>query len=296
MNRSEQRHQLTTTLMFADICGSSRIYEKLGDDQAQRKISRALEMMRSNIEKHNGILIKEIGDSTMAIFQQTSQALLCATNIVAPPGSDQLQLRIGIHRGHVIAANRDIYGDAVNTAARIVMIASPQQILLSKDALENLPDTLNDSFRSLPLLPVRGKAIPVELCEYIGGRTAELTQIIPLQDGSTEGESKNYLLLRWSGGVMALRDSSSEVTIGRGQDHSICLSSSLVSRNHARIERFGSNWYISDQSSNGTLIVAESYKPQLLRRERYPLTNSGRIHLTPTQINNPDTVVFYRLD
>ena len=258
MSDGQGRKRIITTLMFADICASTRLYETLGDDQAQRKISEAIQVIRRVIEAYQGQVIKEIGDEVMATFPGAIDALNCATQFSEPLASMGLQLKIGIHSGEMIEQNNDMFGDVVNTAARIVSLASPKQILLSSNTAIELPAEVLSSLRNLPPLSVKGKSSLIELYEHIAGDETDLTMAIMGEEyDDLVSHNVDSLTLRWPHGSMVLNRETTELVIGRDPAHSICLLSPVVSRSHACIERQGDDWYISDQSTNGTLVTED---------------------------------------
>ena len=125
-----------TTIMFADVAGSTTLYEQLGDEQANRIIDDVITMMSELTEKHLGTVIKTIGDEIMCRFNEADQAFTTASII-----QDRLQkrpadlgvkinVRVGLHTGLVlIREDGDVFGDAVNVAARVAAIARGSQIL-----------------------------------------------------------------------------------------------------------------------------------------------------------------------
>ena len=105
-------------IMFTDIVGYTAL---MGSDE-----DKAFDMLRRNhsfhenlIEKHNGILIKQIGDGTLASFPLASNAVRCAIDIQKEAKNQNIPLKIGIHQGETVFADTDILGDSVNIASRL---------------------------------------------------------------------------------------------------------------------------------------------------------------------------------
>jgi TolB-like protein/class 3 adenylate cyclase len=118
-------------IVFTDIVGYTRL---MGSDE-----SKALEILQLNrqiqkplIDKYNGRFIKELGDGTMASFAKASDAVRCAIEIQkATKDIPDLNLRIGNHLGEVVFENDDVFGDAVNIAARIESAGRSEAIFVS---------------------------------------------------------------------------------------------------------------------------------------------------------------------
>ena len=121
----------TLTVMFADVAGSTKLYEQLGDVIANSIISEVIQLMQNATKLHNGIVVKTIGDEVMCRFSSANDCANAAVLI-----QEKLQLgmvqgqfvavRIGFHSGPaIIQDDGDIFGDTVNTAARMADAGSP---------------------------------------------------------------------------------------------------------------------------------------------------------------------------
>jgi class 3 adenylate cyclase len=121
--------------VFADICGSTSLYDELGDDLARHFTANCIKIMVREISLFKGTLIKTIGDEIMCTFPNAKLALnaACAMqNAVKNSGANSkqpLSIRIGFHYGFVICETNDVFGDTVNVAARVAGLAKADQIL-----------------------------------------------------------------------------------------------------------------------------------------------------------------------
>ncbi len=126
-----QNRQLAA-IMFTDIVGYTAL---MGNNE-----QKAFELLRKNreihkpiIESYGGKWIKELGDGVMASFPAVSNAVYAAIKIQEKCKEvNAFSLRIGIHQGEVVFENEDIFGDAVNIAARIQTAATPGGIFISE--------------------------------------------------------------------------------------------------------------------------------------------------------------------
>jgi adenylate cyclase len=131
-----------SVVFFSDIVGYTLL---MGKDE-----DRAFELMKKNVsfhqqafEKHNGRLIKELGDGILAVFETAEDSLNASLEIQNLWHDDpEVKLRIGLHSGEIIFENNDVFGDAVNVASRIQSIGVPSCILFSKEVLLLIKDKL----------------------------------------------------------------------------------------------------------------------------------------------------------
>src|SRR5665213_906796 len=113
------------TILFADISGSTRLFETRGDEIARRLIANVLIALAEVAVRHGGRVIKTIGDEIMCTFPGALQGLLAATDMQRRIKNDEelqrdnLAIRIGLHHGDALVEDNDVFGDAVNTAARM---------------------------------------------------------------------------------------------------------------------------------------------------------------------------------
>ena len=127
------------TILFSDVEGSTDLRTRRGDAAAHRVLRSHEELVRACVGKHGGREIKALGDGFMIAFVSARNALTCAIDLqqslrdrnLSSPG-EQVQVRIGINTGEVVLEGDDIYGQAVNAAARIAARARGGEILVSE--------------------------------------------------------------------------------------------------------------------------------------------------------------------
>src|SRR4028119_637680 len=135
----------SATIMFTDITGSTRMYEKLGDARAYNIVRDHFEILFEAIEQQGGTVIKTIGDAVMASFVTNEQAIKAAAKAleglqkynIARPEDEQLRVKFGIHRGSAVLVNLnnrlDYFGSIVNKAARIQDASKSYEISFSDE-------------------------------------------------------------------------------------------------------------------------------------------------------------------
>src|SRR5450432_2789204 len=132
-----QSRQLAA-IMFTDIVGYTALMGK-NEEKAFELLRKNREIQRPIIEEFGGRWIKELGDGILASFSAVSNAVYAAIKIQdACHQSGDIELRIGIHQGEVVFENDDIFGDAVNIASRLQVLAPPAGIFVSESVQRDL--------------------------------------------------------------------------------------------------------------------------------------------------------------
>lgn len=268
-------------IVFADVSGSTALYELLGDERAFALIERCLDTMGACTRQGGGRVVKTIGDAVMAVFPAAEDAAAAATEMqlaVARTGSETgtpLSLRIGLNFGPVVAQGEDVFGDAVNLAARLCDLASRGQIITSQPTALRLPRIFQAALRDLYALPVKGKEEEVRLVEILwSGSDADRTAIAP---ASGIAPATPRLHLRLGTQELVLGPERRKVTIGRSNEADFPIGDRLASRAHAMIERRRDRFVLVDHSANGTYVQTDGEPEMLLRREEFSLHGRGRI-------------------
>jgi class 3 adenylate cyclase len=150
-------------ILFADICGSTVLYDKLGNDAALHVITHTLNILTQEVAAHQGILIKSIGDEIMCSFPsitlatRAASAMHLAIEAQRPGNEHSIFVRIGFHFGEVIHKENDVFGDAVNIAARVTAVTRARQIMTTQTVVDALPPELADKVRPVMRAAFRGK-------------------------------------------------------------------------------------------------------------------------------------------
>src|SRR5690242_20041625 len=142
-------------ILFADLSGSTSLYEKLGDQRALAAVESVMAEMRKSIALEHGRVVKTIGDEVMAVFSSADEAMQAASDIqnrisaIDPIEGVRMAIRAGFHYGPAIEEAGDFFGDAVNTAARMAGLAKSGQIITTGATIEALSPLLRESTRDL---------------------------------------------------------------------------------------------------------------------------------------------------
>lgn len=269
-------------VLFADVSGSTKLYERLGDSEALRAVDRVIKRMQIAIQGCRGKLVKTIGDEVMASFERAEDAFVAAVEMqqrvsdLPAVSGVKLTIRVGFHFGPAIEEDNDLFGDTVNTAARIVGLANAEQILTSKQSIDEIPALLRESTRDLDQLSVKGKAEGVHVFEVLWRASEELTMKAD-SIGKLTGGAAGKLYVRYRGKTYQMDEKCAQLTLGREHNNDIVVEDRKASRQHARIERRGNKYLLVDQSTNGTYLTPRGENEMLLRREEVALQGTGVI-------------------
>jgi class 3 adenylate cyclase len=281
-------------VLFADIAGSTQLYDTLGDAQAKRMIDECINLMRSITEQYGGRVVKTIGDEVMCVLPDADSGCLAAMDmqlkISALPMVSGVQraIRAGFHVGSVIEENNDVFGDTVNLAARMAGLAKGSQIMTTRSSVEVLTALLRSATRPIAAMSVKGKGQDVQVCEVIWQASDEMTMATP----SVVAEARQLVLwLKHEGQVHLLERANSGISLGRDATCQIVIADRMASRQHARIERRRDQFFLTDQSSNGTFVAVTGEPEISLRREELMLRGSGKISFGHSVAGTGDEVV-----
>ena len=162
------------TILFTDMEGSTNLTQRLGDERAQEVLRAHNGIVRDALKAHGGSEIKHTGDGVMTSFPATTKALECAIAIqgsfAAYNGSAEtpIRVRIGLNAGEPVAEDEDLFGTAVQLAARICAHAEPGQVLAS-NVVRELSAGKRYLFSDQGDVALRGFDDPVRLYEVRQG-------------------------------------------------------------------------------------------------------------------------------
>jgi class 3 adenylate cyclase len=125
------RLRVLSTILFTDIVDSTARAQVLGDATWNRTLAMHNDVVRSVVTTFGGNEIETAGDSFLVVFDSAERAIRCGLALVDAVAAIGLQIRVGIHSGEVATEGGQVRGVAVHTAARIVSLAEPGEVLVS---------------------------------------------------------------------------------------------------------------------------------------------------------------------
>ncbi len=283
-------------ILFADVVGSTHIYEVMGDLRARDMVLTCVDIMRTATETHEGTVIKTIGDEIMATFPTADNALNAASQMQHEIRSHSelkvdgqpVAIRIGCHFGPVVLENRDIFGAAVHTANRMTSQAKAGQIMITGAMAQRLAPEWQSSVRQIDIAMLKGKSHEDELFEVLWQKDDATSMLPALALGGLmrEKQKPQRLRLRFAGQELVMKDGRMSVAIGRAEENDIVIKGTLISRLHARIEFNRNKFLLVDQSTNGTFVLNQSGEESFVRRDSFHLKGEGMIGLGKTPEGN----------
>jgi class 3 adenylate cyclase len=152
------------TILFTDLESSTALTQRIGDERAQELLRGHNAVVRTSLVEHGGHEVKHTGDGIMASFGSAAAAVASALKIQRDLAGGEIRVRVGLNAGEPVAEEGDIFGTAVQLAARITDRAVPGQVLVS-DVVRQLCAGKTFEFASTGRAVMKGFDEPLELYE-----------------------------------------------------------------------------------------------------------------------------------
>lgn len=286
-------------VLFADVSGSTQLYDTLGDVRARTIVARCVAVMTEITHRHGGTLVKTIGDEVMTTFPDAAAAAEAAcemqesiTGQMVVDGRP-LAIRVGFHFGPALLEDADVFGDAVNLAARLAKQAKSGQIVTSGPTVEHLKGPRRQSCRQIDLTQVRGKREEIAIHEVLWQSEDATIMRAPW---ANQPRAAHRLVLTAGGTRLELGEGHPSLTIGRAEQNDLVVNQPVVSRLHARIEYRNGRFVLTDLSANGTYIVPDDDGGTYVHRDSQVLTSAGTLGLGEAVSPGSPATVRYEAD
>lgn len=292
---------LEVAILFADVVGSTQLYDKFGDTKASETVALCLDVMKDATYQYNGTVIKTIGDEVMATFKTVDDAMGAAVMMQSRITSESkkvqdipVSIRIGCHFGPVVEEQNDIFGAAVHTANRMTSQAKSRQIVISGSTVDQMSPALRNQARQIDVATVRGRIDEVALFELVW-QPDEATNMLPtLEWESTAARKASKLLLNFRDKTVEVSDQRKSINMGRAEDNELVVKGNLISRIHAKIEMRRGKFMLVDQSTNGTFLQNVQGHEKFVRRDSTELDDEGTIGLGRAEPPGSALAIYYK--
>jgi class 3 adenylate cyclase len=175
INEQLRQHKVNIAVLFTDVVASTKYFDRYGDTAGFAMVDRHAQLGVRTVREFDGRVVKTIGDSVMAEFPDSVVCVRAAIELQRKlygmneqlPERDRLQLRIGINYGSCFRQDGDLFGDAVNVAARITKHTGPGQILISSSVHRGIQKDSSLICSSLGTMNFKGKEQKEEIFEVV---------------------------------------------------------------------------------------------------------------------------------
>ncbi|MEE8482108.1 MAG: adenylate/guanylate cyclase domain-containing protein [Acidiferrobacterales bacterium] len=271
-------------ILFADVVGSTRSFVELGDEKAKVWLLDIQRCMSEVVTNNSGEVLDYIGDEVMCRFPDADTAVSAACLIqramqeMPPTEGISAAARIGINWGSIVADGDRLFGDTINIASRLTEIAEAGQIIISDTIVSLLSADARSRVREFDHVKVKGKHDALSIYDVLWEQDG-VTMIVSVDKTPLTDAKGDSMSLEYKQKVQEVGQSTVGFKIGRDDQSDLVVTSTLASRNHARIEFRRGKFVLIDQSTNGTYVKTNDGKVVYLRREELPLWGNGEIGL-----------------
>ena len=283
-------------VLFADISGSAKLYENLGDSEALATVERCLATIKQVCLDAGGRVVKTIGDEVMAVFPGADGAARAATDMQLKISAQRtsagapVAIHVGFHFGPVLEEGADVFGDTVTVAARLSNLARGGQVFTSSETVAQLPPALRTRTRDHQTQTVKGKQQDIGLFELVWQETEdELTALTTRPAALLQAQLKLF----HGDQQLELSNAKPSLSIGRDPQNDLVIGDRKASRMHAHIERRRDKFVLIDHSSNGTYVTLDNEAEIALRREELVLRGRGRVSFGHAYQDDPSEILSF---
>jgi len=287
-------------VLSADVVGSTALYDVLGDTAARSAVAAALDILRACTAENRGRVIAEVGDQIIALFDDASAAAGTASELHArlhdaarAGAAPALSMRVGLHHGPVPPGIAALSGETIKIAQWASGNAKPEQTLATRALIDQLPRV----FRAV------SRYVDDETWNFISQAHVELYEIIwdveaitayngekPTRDAAAYGE----VVFEYGAQQVSVASARPVISIGRDAVNDLVVPRDLVSRQHLSAQFSRGRCTITDNSTNGSLVVQDDGTRYELKRESLRLSGSGHIVLGKPLADEAAFTVRYR--
>jgi adenylate cyclase len=283
------------TVLFADLRGSTSLFERLGNAEATSVITHTVNALAGSVADCGGHVVKTLGDGLMAVFETPVPGVKAAASMHdslerlvargsahgASAGLRGLKLQLALARGEIVEMAGDCFGDAVNVAARLLDHAGDNETLITEEVFSGLEHVDQARFRSLDWMHLRGRAEPVHV-HLLGGRRAAGDVAVATAFGTAlmPSHEPEGIRLSWQRINKLVASDRLPIVLGRSPQSAFCVDDSRVSRQHARLDWQAGVFSLIDLSINGTFVTFSGVEEVVsLKRGTCTLHGGGVIGL-----------------
>jgi class 3 adenylate cyclase len=271
-------------VLFADVCGSTRLYCALGDERARSAVNTALGLVAAVLPEFGGWSVKTLGDEVMCAFEDPNCAVEAACRMqmaleAASPGGERVAMHMGLNYGPVLVEGGDVFGDTVNAASHLCAAASAGQILLSDQTAQVLTGHTRDRAKPLFFAVLKGNTAESTVYRVLWQSDVSMLTDVNLRRHNLIPSDLGSLLLAYGGREVRIDPRSPLLSLGRDASCDFHVEDRFASRKHASIVLRRTQVFLIDQSTNGTYVRRRDGGVTHLFRAEMLLEGEGEISL-----------------
>lgn len=260
-----------STLLHGDLVGFSRMMEAAETTTVAAVKWAQTQVWEPAIQRGGGRLINTAGDAFLVEFESTRRAVGCAMEIQADlawrqrelPAERRLTFRIGVNRGEVRVDDANLFGTAINVAARLQSLASPGTIFVSAAVREDVGEPEGYSFTDRGELSLKNIARPVRVYEIVVDAAGHVRTQVVRERWRVVGRRRNGGPIDVTLDAAALATAEG-IIVGRVPDlcH-LAIDDISVSRRHFRLRQMSPEMLAVEDlgSTNGTFVAGRRLTP-----------------------------------
>ncbi len=278
-------------VLMADITGSTPLYERMSQQDALQQISLMLTRMRTIIEEVGGHCIKSQGDDTLSVFRHAHEGFRAARHMIEDDWDHDLSVHAGLFFGEVLRHDNDIYGNAVNTAARLASLAKPGEVLVGDESFDRLDTDTQVTCVPLGGIKLKGKKQPTRVFSFTANQLASQTVIFGA-NGPKLGRRTDSAVIELAGKSWTIANGET-LTIGRSDDCDIVLPHAWISRQHGKLDLHDLQLEYSDHSSTGSSVITSDGQAFEVHRRTTLLSGDGTVLLGTSDRSITSSALLY---
>lgn len=264
-------------VLISDISGSTQLFEKLDNRLAMQQITLMVARMRAIIEETGGYCVKSKGDDTISFFDQPDRAFDAAWRMIGEEWEHGTGVHAGIYFGEILTRENEIYGNAVNTAARLASTAKSGELLIGGQCYEDLSLANKNKFVQIGELQFKGKENATKVYSCTAMESEERTALSATMSGDRASRTESAEIVHLDKSWHLLGGET--LTLGRSEECDIVLDKAWVSRSHAALTIKQGQLEFTDHSTSGSVLRREDGSEIFVHRRTNILAGNGTIFL-----------------
>lgn len=269
-------------VLIADVSGSTPLYERLGDEEASRLVFQCVERMQKIATQCGGEFVRSKGDDILCLFEDPNIAVSTVRDILSQNKADTVSVHAGLHWGSVLWRGEELFGGAVNIAARLSGHAKANEALMSSALTDRVSPLQSMDLRHMGEITLRGTTEPTMVSSLMIENFGDETFISILPKSGLQRKERPEVTTvvqldfpEWSRGL----HEGEEIKIGRSIECVLVISEPWVSRVHATVAVRGGLVEFTDRSAGGSSLNFGKTTNHFIRRQTVNLNGAGEIKL-----------------